>query len=62
MKKEDIEKIVETVRENYVNHMPMMKSKSVDADKIRNLVESFDNKGIKVIAVSTPAGKQLVMT
>lgn len=62
MKKEEINEIVETVRKNYVSYIPTMKSKSVDADTIRSFVESLDNKGIKVIAVSTPAGKQLVMT
>jgi hypothetical protein len=62
MKKEEIESIVKTVRENYVNFIPTLKSESVDEDTIRNFVKNLDSRGIKVIAVSTPAGKQLVMT
>ena len=60
MTKDEIENIVKTVRENYVNFIPMMKSESVDEDTIRSFVEMLDDKGIKVVAVSTPSGKQLI--
>lgn len=56
MTKKEIEKIVETVFNNYKDVDTFPNTVSVNRSKIRRLVESLISMGIKVIAVKKPVG------
>jgi hypothetical protein len=54
MKKEEIESIVETVRESCVSFIPHVYSESVAAEKIKSFIENLDKRGINVVVEKKP--------